>query len=995
MQYFCDVIIPVYKGLDEIKECLESVLACSGAELHKILLVNDCSPSKEVCDYIYTVAQSGDHRIQVIQNEKNIGYLRTCNKAIALSNCDVVLLNSDTVVTEGWLAKMLACAYSRDNIATVSPFTNSGILCSVPVIGEENRIPSKMCLADYAQMIEKISEKAYPVLPSSFGFCMLIKRSVLKEIGMLDEIYNKGYYEENDFCCRARGAGYDNVLCDDTYIYHKGSVSFSGDKFALSDVNEKIILKRYPNIIQEIRSYMDQELLSRFHLNILLHTMLWGTKRASVFFVLHKSPFEDAAHVRGGVEYHVADLIKNMKEQNYFVFYPTEDAQVDASYTLRGKVDGQEIEMEFLLKTPVLSGQYHRKDLEELLRMLLTGLRISCVHIHHLMHQTCDIVSVCEELNIPYYITLHDFYMLCPNYTLQPRSGCVCGMLDAQGGCVPNVCVEDNAPAWQAKVRNHRKQMKNVLQEARRVFVPSDFLKRMTEACYDGISCDVMPHWSSVTTGAEERPGKTDKTLRIAFLGAVSKQKGSDILKALMDSRLDDVEWHIFGAIGDEEILPYEENPLVYFHGIYRREEIVNQLKTCGIDIVCHLSQLPETYGFTLTEAWLGGCPVISTSCGAVAQRVGQSGAGWVLSTVDPTSEILEIIHKVQEAPELLAEKIAKIEPISAEQMKKRIQKYYDLYSMHSVVRIPKRNYSATVLRDAWTASGIKNMLIGKAQDTILSGLVYSTLYLDEGDGFCEEKALRACMPINRDFTVRFEADGDCICNAVRFDIVEGYCCLVKIQRAKVFYRDGSSEVLGDGDNNGRMQGDCIKFEHKDPSIVWSISKKPIDAVEISGKWFLMLDQPTYEMEKDQYAVYPTCLESKIYLDRGEGYSEKNTVVADIPVTKLGTTIVLNLAESVTQVRFDPVAVRGCRMKINRITLNTVTGNNVVVPVSDIVHNGREKNGWIEFDTDDPWVEIKPGGDTRMQGLQMEVQLTVEEKSGVSIKKIAKRILKK
>ena len=84
-----------------------------------------------------------------------------------------------------------------------------------------------MTLEEFADMIEKISKRRCPELITGNGYCMYIKRNVINELGLFDDdTFGKGYGEENDFCYRALDHGYTNVLCDDIFIYHKGTQSF-------------------------------------------------------------------------------------------------------------------------------------------------------------------------------------------------------------------------------------------------------------------------------------------------------------------------------------------------------------------------------------------------------------------------------------------------------------------------------------------------------------------------------------------------------------------------------------------------------------------------------------------------------------------------------------------------------------------------------------------------------------------------------------------------
>ena len=142
---------------------------------------------------------------------------------MADSTRDVVLLNSDTEVTAGWLGKLQAAAYSSPAVATVTPFSNNATLVSLPRSFEVNAIPTGHDVDSFAALVERASRREYPRIPTGVGLCLYIKRKALDALGLFDEgRFGLGYGEENDFCLRALAAGYVHVLDDATFIFHAG-----------------------------------------------------------------------------------------------------------------------------------------------------------------------------------------------------------------------------------------------------------------------------------------------------------------------------------------------------------------------------------------------------------------------------------------------------------------------------------------------------------------------------------------------------------------------------------------------------------------------------------------------------------------------------------------------------------------------------------------------------------------------------------------------------
>src|SRR5262249_4728237 len=129
-----DVIVPVYRGLEETRACLEAASATLGDHAD-LIVVDDASPEPALVDYIDALAKRG--RITLLRNEANLRFPASCNRGMALHrDRDVVLLNSDAVVHGDWLRRLTPAAYSASDIATVTPFSNAGSIVSYPA-GEE------------------------------------------------------------------------------------------------------------------------------------------------------------------------------------------------------------------------------------------------------------------------------------------------------------------------------------------------------------------------------------------------------------------------------------------------------------------------------------------------------------------------------------------------------------------------------------------------------------------------------------------------------------------------------------------------------------------------------------------------------------------------------------------------------------------------------------------------------------------------------------------
>lgn len=248
-----DVVVPVYNAAADVRHCIDSVLARTPA-LSRLVLIDDGSPDPAVGEYFRALSARGDARIELLRNDRNLGFTATANRGLRESTRDVVLLNSDTIVTRGWLEALVACAASDARIATVTPFSNNAEICSFPRICEAQPVPE-----DPERVAAALRASAVPTrpdLPTGVGFCMLVRRTAIDAVGVFDLAFGAGYGEENDFCLRAARAGFRNVLADDAYVVHTGGRSFAGRKDELGSRNLALLLHRFPRYEAMVRDYI-------------------------------------------------------------------------------------------------------------------------------------------------------------------------------------------------------------------------------------------------------------------------------------------------------------------------------------------------------------------------------------------------------------------------------------------------------------------------------------------------------------------------------------------------------------------------------------------------------------------------------------------------------------------------------------------------------------------------------------------------------------------
>ena len=209
------IVIPTHNRLDLLQACVASVRAHTDEPYELIVVDNGSTDGTD--DWCRR------ERIPLLRLPRNEGFPAACNKGLRAAVGDtLVLLNNDTLATPRWLANLTAALYSSPDVGIVGPVTNyaSG--------AQQVHYP----YADIAEFM-RIAVEVNVSNPSRWkrterivGLCFVFRRELMEKIGLLDERFSPGHYEDDDYCLRARLHGYGLIVCHDALIYHEGSASF-------------------------------------------------------------------------------------------------------------------------------------------------------------------------------------------------------------------------------------------------------------------------------------------------------------------------------------------------------------------------------------------------------------------------------------------------------------------------------------------------------------------------------------------------------------------------------------------------------------------------------------------------------------------------------------------------------------------------------------------------------------------------------------------------
>ncbi len=238
-KYLVSIIMLTYNQLEDTKICVESLFKHTTDVNYELIFVDNGSTKDDTKTYLETL-QKEHKNIKTIFNEENLGFACANNQGIEEAEGEyVLLLNNDVILTDGWLSRMLDIAESDERIGVVAPCTNHASGRQVVTFGGTEKDDEG--IQQFAKnLLLKYAGKRISV-GRIIGFCMLIKREVLFKVGVLDELFGPGGYEDYDYCMRVKREGYNIIIALDTFIFHIGGKGYSSNNMDYMNLRFKNI----------------------------------------------------------------------------------------------------------------------------------------------------------------------------------------------------------------------------------------------------------------------------------------------------------------------------------------------------------------------------------------------------------------------------------------------------------------------------------------------------------------------------------------------------------------------------------------------------------------------------------------------------------------------------------------------------------------------------------------------------------------------------------
>lgn len=619
-----DVVIPVFKGLDETRRALESVLRTIDQDWARIIVINDASPEPEITAYLRDLREQCPHII-LLENDRNLGFVATVNRGMNYDvDRDILLLNSDVEVAGDWLHRLREAAYHNKKVASITPFANNATIFSFPDFCSDNNLPFGMPLTEIDACFAALfgPDDVIPV-PTTMGHCMYINRQCLEEIGLFDvDTFGHGYGEENDWCQRAEKAGWSNLHLANCFVYHAGSVSFGAQQQSRSDRAQALLAKKHPQYAGDVARYLEADPAREKRGRALL-SLIAERRLPIALMVSH--------NMGGGAQQHVEELVGLYQDQIQFLLITPQNA-------------GQSILLNCFDGTRLLQDGLHFEIPAEYQKLLtlLKDLGVGRVHFHHTMGLPPRLWLLSSDLGVGYDLTIHDYYLVNGNPTLTDSQACYVHHTDKD---FDERCASHYPLPPQVSASQWRDNQRLLVERADRVIFPSaDACHRFCE--FFSVKSAVVA-WHPDYARSQPYPAPQwhydrQRPLRVLVIGALSKEKGADVLEAVAQGTAHDaIEFHLLG---------YAYRALdqaVRSHGPYQNSAVYSLIQEIAPDVVWYPAQWPETYSYTLSAALHCGLPVVAPNLGAFPERLGERAYSTVMPWELPRAEWIDFWRSI------------------------------------------------------------------------------------------------------------------------------------------------------------------------------------------------------------------------------------------------------------------------------------------------------------------------------------------------------------
>ena len=597
------IVLPVFNGFELLDPLLERLHDSCGLK-HHLVLVDDGSDDSRIAPRLEAYARAYP-RVSLIRQRRNQGFVHAANLGLdaaqKLTDGHLVLLNSDAVPPDGWLARLLTPILQNPRIASVTPLSNAAEILSVPSLSGARPLTLSQVQAVDREARRLSGSAAIVDTPTGIGFCMALNRTFVDRIGGFDPIFGRGYGEEVDWCQKARRLGGRHVAAANLFVGHHGAASFGQEARAVHRrKGDALISYRYPNFDSDVREWCRDDPLATARLVLSLAWLAAVSEDAVPVFVAHS--------LGGGAEAALRVEVAGA--------FAAGSAGVVVLRVGGPRLWRIEIECPGARQVAEVQGGAQLMQLMSVIP--LKRLVFSCGVGSADPMGVPKILTLLADASSSFDLRVHDYLAISPSWTLLGQDGIYRG--------VPDVDTQDASHGLpgEASHRDWRKAWGQVLKRAREITVFSSSSAAILRAAYPGIEDRVRlcPH-RLIEVPAPIRPGGQN----IGILGSINRAKGAEVLTHL-SGRVPGRRLIVIGEMDGRFRLP----PPHVVHGAFDGAEISDLARRYDVGLWLIPSVWPETFSFATREALATGLPVLVFDLGAQAEAARAAPNGYVLT---------------------------------------------------------------------------------------------------------------------------------------------------------------------------------------------------------------------------------------------------------------------------------------------------------------------------------------------------------------------------
>lgn len=381
--------------------------------------------------------------------------------------------------------------------------------------------------------------------------------------------------------------------------------------------------------------------------------MTFGDNLKRILYVLHSG-------MSGGTFHTTMDLMKKLNNSYDILVLGAESDSLRLYNFSNGNLDLiKKYPRNFKLRkssndTSTLVNKWSAKDFHNswityVYFEILIKYNIDIVHIMHLINHSFDLPQVADKLGIPVILSIHDYYFLCPFYTLVDENNkyCEAKCNHNNENCylpwkiLDDINSKEIIPKW-------RENVLKMFSFINYFIAPSEIIKELFFFVYynqkiiNNDNFKIIEHgrdFPKITKTLYETPSKENPIKILCLANNLDTLKGAEVIKNIKKQDSDNlIEFHFLGNC-EEEL-----SDCGIIHGRYERNEFYDKIHEIKPSFIGIFSISPESFCHTLTEAWSCHIPVIGSNIGVVKDRIIKNNGGWIIDINNSKSAYDSII---------------------------------------------------------------------------------------------------------------------------------------------------------------------------------------------------------------------------------------------------------------------------------------------------------------------------------------------------------------